>query len=197
MIFVDLYRDVLPDWTRLRMLDDTEAEAAAELLVALTQLGSKADDGDTYDNLVEAWLELLCGFDETARAALAAHIDTSYERVASLFDHPHAFGILLASACRRLRSPIAQFHVMCMFTVTVFCSGPDERQVELCYRIGKKFGMVDARVEELLSRMWSAYQAARAQSRGVEYPHEYVHGTHWDRRPALFRATNPFEKSPR
>lgn len=197
MISVDLYRDVLPDWTRLRMLEDSEAEACAELLVALSQLGDAAQDGDTYQQLEAVWLELLCGHDKTARAALSAHIDTSYDRVRSLFAHPHAFGILLASSCSRLRSPVTQFHTMCLFTVTVFCCGPDERQVELCYRIGKKFGVSEERVEELFSRMWNAYQAARAQTSGVSYPHEYASGTHWVRNPALFRASNPFAKSPR
>ncbi len=196
MISVDLYRDVLPDWTRLRMLDESEVEAAAELLVAITQLG-EADDGDTYERLKDVWLELMCGYDKTARAALAAHIDTSCDRVQSLFDHPHAFGILLASACSRLRSPITQFHIMCLFTVTVFLAGPDERQVELCYRIGKKFGMIEKRVEELFSRMWSAYQAARAQAKDLDYPHEYVNGTHWNRNAGLFRSQNPFEKPSR
>ena len=197
MISVDLYRDVLPDWTRLRMLDESEVEAAAELLVAITQLGGEVVDADTYERIKHIWLELFSGYDKTAHAALAAHIDTSYERVQSLFHHPHAFGILLASSCSRLRSPITQFHAMCMFTLTVFCTGPDERQVELCYRIGKKFGMVEQRVEELFSRMWTAYQAARAQAKGVDYPNEYVSGTHWNRDPALFRSTNPFEKPPR
>lgn len=197
MISVDLYRDVLPDWTRLRMLEESEIEAAAELLVAITQLGGEAVDGDTYERVKQIWIELFCGHDDTARAALGAHIDTSHDRVQSLFNHPHAFGILLASACSRLRSPITQFHAMCMFTLTVFCTGPDERQVELCYRIGKKFGMVEQRVEELFSRMWTAYQAARAQANGVDVPHDYVNGTHWNRDPALFRSTNPFEKSPR
>lgn len=197
MISVDLYRNVLPDWTRLRMLDEPETEAVSELLVAIVQLSSHADGGDTYERLKETWLELLSGHDANSRAALAAHIDTSYERVGSLFAHPHAFGILLASSCSRLRSPITQFHAMCLFTVTVFLSGPDERQVEMCYRIGKKFGMVEARVEELLSRMWCAYQAARAQAKGIEFSHEYVDRTHWNRDAALFPSANPFEKSPR
>lgn len=197
MISVDLYRDVLPDWTRLSMLEEAEDEAAAELLVAIALLGDAADDRKTYEILKAAWLDLLCGQDQTARAALAAHIDTSYDRVQGLFDHPHAFGILLASACSRLRSPITQFHAMCLFTVTVFYTGPDERQVELCYRIGKKFGMVETRVEELFSRMWNAYQVTRAKSKGVDFANEYASGTHWQRNVADFRTSNPFQKPPR
>jgi hypothetical protein len=197
MISVDLYRNVLPDWTRLRMLDDPETEALSELLVAIVQLGTMADGGDSYARLKEIWLELLSGPDTTSRSTLAAHIDTSYDRVQSLFAHPHAFGILLASSCSRLRSPITQFHAMCLFTVTAFCSGPDERQVELCYRIGKKFGMVEPRVEELFSRMWSAFQAARAHAKGVDFPHEYVNRTHWNRDATLFPSQNPFQESAR
>jgi hypothetical protein len=197
MISEDLYRDVLPDWTRLRMLEEAEDEAAAELLVAITLLGDEANDGDTYTRLKQMWLELLSGHDETARAALAAHIDTSHDRVQSLFDHPHAFGILLASACSRLRSPITQFHVMCLFCVTVFASGPDERQIELCYRIGRKFGMVEGRVEELFARMWVAYQNVTAQAKGLDYAQEYTAGTHWRRNAADFRTTNPFQKPAR
>lgn len=194
MISVDLYRDVLPDWTRLRMLEEAEDEAATELLVAIALLGDASDDRKTYEILKAAWLDMLCGDDPTTQAALAAHIDTSYDRVQSLFDHPHAFGILLASACSRLRSPITQFHVMCLFTVTVFYTGPDERQVELCYRIGKKFGMIEARVEELFARMWNAYQVTRTQA---DVANEYARGTHWRRNAADFRASNPFQKAPR
>jgi hypothetical protein len=197
MISADLYRDVLPDWTRLRMLDEPETEATSELLVAIVQLGGPSQDRDTYERLKEIWLEILSSQDTTSQAALAAHIDTSNERVQSLFDHPHAFGILLASSCSRLRSPITQFHTMCLFTMTVFSCGPDERQVELCYRIGKKFGMVEQRVEELFTRMWTAYQAARAQAKGVDVPHDYVEGTHWMRDSASFASTNPFQKSVR
>jgi hypothetical protein len=197
MISVDLYRNVLPDWTRLRMLDEAETQAVSELLVAIVQLDDSTDRHQTYDRLKDIWVQLLSVQDTASRTTLAAHIDTSYERVQGLFAHPHAFGILLASACSRLRSPITQFHAMCLFTVTVFFGNPDERQVEMCYRIGKKFGMDETRVEELLSRMWSAYQAARAHAEGVDFPREYVERTYWNRDAALFPSLNPFQKSQR
>ncbi len=197
MISVDLYREVLPDWTRLRMLEQSELEAAAELLVAIAQLAAPGDDSPSHKDIRETWLELLAGFDQTSRAALGAHIDTSNERVRSLFNHPRAFGVLLASACSRLRSPITQFHAMCLFVVSVFMTGPDERQIELCYRIGKKFGMDEERVEELFGRMWSAYQSARADRNGAPISPDYVDGTHWQRDAQTYRRTNPFEKSAR
>jgi hypothetical protein len=194
MLSVDLYRDILPDWTRLRTLSEAEIEAGADLLVALTQLGDLTAQSQDFQDLKETWIELLCGYDQVARAALSAHIDASYQRVHRLFEHPHAFGILLASACSRLRSPVTQFHILCLFIVTIFCSGPDERQIELGYRIGKKFNMPEDRIEDLFARMWSTFHAARADAGGTEFPREYVAGTRWQRQKTNFHATaNPFE----
>lgn len=191
---LELYQQVLPNADRLRMFEQSELEAVAELLVALAQLGDHVGDDSEYGALRRAWLDLFADADPTARATLSAHIDTSFERVRNLFSHPNAFGILLASSCSRLRSPITQFHAMCLLIVSVFLAGPDERQIELCYRIGRKFGMDDDRTRELFRRMWLAFHTARAQLQGLEYPGEYVDQTRWHRRSTLFEDANPFEK---
>lgn len=193
---VQIYRDVLPDWTRLRTFDEDEAEAVGELLVALVHLRTEGHDEPSYEQLRGAWLDALVGCEQTERAALRAHFDASFSRIANLHDHPNALGILLASCCSRLRSPITQFHAMSLLMTTVFLGGPDERQVEMCYRIGKKFGMADDRVEELFARMWTSFSSARAQRNGLDAAREYVENTHWRRNPALFRCSNPFDQRP-
>lgn len=159
MALVALYREVLPDWSRLRWLDYTEVEAGAELLVVV----SMAENAPrTTEQLQGAWLELFAGAELTERTTLAAHIDTTRERLDRSEQPGRAIAATIESACDRIASPITQFHLMCLTIVTAFLCGADRGHIEACYRVGRRFQISDERIGELFDRMWRAFRTAVA-----------------------------------
>lgn len=191
---VDLYRTILPDAARLRALNEAEMTASADLLVALAQLAGLPRDSSDYEDLQQSWLDLFCAQDLLARATLLAHLEQADARVRALFEYPQALSVLLTSACSRLRDPLTQFHVFCLFAVTACLCGAHEPQLELCDRIGRKFNMPEARIEELFARMASATQRAHPDKRAVDLSPEYLVNAQWQRQAVSMHAdTNPFE----
>ncbi|AWV89117.1 hypothetical protein [Bradymonas sediminis] len=181
MSSVEIYQKILPDWTALRALEESEVEAIAELIVALALVGGVDAEPSAYAELKVAWMELFCEADWVAHASFAAHLDGCEFRIRRLFAHPRAFGILLVSACSRLRAPTTQFHALCLAIVTTFCSGANQEQTDLVYRIGHKLNVSTGRIDELFTRMRASLNTAppkrSAEQPGPLAPHREMRST--------------------
>lgn len=156
------YRQILPDWSALRAFEQDEREAVAELIVTLSQLGGLTAESAELAALKASWVELFCEPDWLARATFEEHVKECERRIRPLLAHPGAYDTLLVSACSRLRAPTTQFHSLCVAIATVLLSTSTQEQTRLVYRLGDRFNLGKARIDELFARMRSTTERTRS-----------------------------------
>lgn len=167
---VDLYREILPDWTILSTFEQCEVEASAELLLAATMLSGLAAQRGPFWALKTSWLELFSGDDKLAEEILSAHIDQSSARLAQLFRHPRALDILVTSSTSRLRRQESRFHILSLLIVTGFCVGAARAErasladmlgaahFDLIRRVAQKIDVDNNQLQDLFERFWGAFK---------------------------------------
>lgn len=187
------YSDVHPDWNLIESLDQTQAEAALDLLATATLVDGVLTD-EEFATLSEELAELPFVSAKDESRTLAEELEKTRARIQSFADHPNRFEEFIREVCDRIESRDIQLAVLRLLAIDVTLEKATESQQEFYYSVGHTWNFDDDTLEDLLKAAWTSHEESRDLEQGEDHDVPPVRGANWARDRSLKPLPNPFSQ---
>lgn len=184
------YEDVHPNWNLIRSLDQTQSEAALDLLTTATLV-----DGDLtteeFDTLSDELQQLpfVAGARETV---FPEELEKTVSRIRSFEQSPDRFEEFLRETCSKITSDEIQMSVLRLLAIDITLEEPTEAQQDLFYATGLQWDYDYDTLEHVLKAAWESHEETRDFEQGDPHHVPPVQGTNRARDRTQKPAPNPF-----
>lgn len=185
------FEDVHPNWGIIENLSSEEANAALDLMLMAVYINDELTR-DEVEVLTEEWLHLpFVGPPETADQLADRLLDT-HSSLTRIANNPKLFEDFLDDVVDKVRDEDHQMAIYRMMVITASVDGFDEPELALCTAVGRRFGLEDDTIDDMVRSVWESRERGVDTEAGREHHIPPLAGARGSSRRGNRPHPNPF-----